>query len=82
VKLLWPLCVLTFLTGQSSLDPPAFTKPSEAYQFARQPLTEWEAALRAHKQPATKTLPGNIVEERGKALCPRFSLDTVSGEEL
>ena len=81
-KLLWPLCVLTFLTGQSSLDPPAFTKPSEAYQFARQPLTEWEAALRAHKQPATKTLPGNIVEERGKALCPRFSLDTVSGEEL
>src|SRR5438034_4667808 len=25
---------------------------------------------------ATKTLPGNIVEERGKALCPRFSLDT------
>jgi len=76
------LCVLTFLTGQSSLDPPAFTKPSEAYQFARQPLTEWEAALRAHKQPATKTLPGNIVEERGKALCPRFSLDTVSGEEL
>src|SRR5207253_10922406 len=30
---------------------------------------------------STKTLPGNIVEERGKALCPRFSLDTVSGEE-
>src|SRR5437870_6390180 len=45
VKLLWPLCVLTFLTGQSSLDPPAFTKPSEAYQFARQPLRSEEQRL-------------------------------------
>lgn len=82
VKLLWLLYALTFLGGQSSLDQPAFTKPSEAYQFARQPLTEWEAALHAHKEPATQTLPADIVQERGKALCPRFSLDSVSGEEL
>lgn len=80
--LVWLFYVLTFSDGQSSLDQPAFTKPSEAYQFARQPLTEWQAALRAHKDPATPTLPGDIVQQRGKTLCPRFSLDSVSGEEL
>lgn len=82
MKLVWLFYVLTFLDGQSSLDQPAFTKPSEAYEFARQPLTEWQAALRAHKEPATPTLPGDIVQQRGKTLCPRFSLDSVSGEEL
>lgn len=45
-------------------------------------MTEWEAALLAQKEPATPTLPGNIVQERGRALCPRFPLDSVSGEEL
>lgn len=81
VKALWLLYVLTFLSGQS-LSQPTFTKPSEAYQFARQPLTEWEAALSAHKQPATHTLSADIVQQRGKPLCSLFSLDSVSGEEL
>jgi thiol-disulfide isomerase/thioredoxin len=82
VKALWLLYFLIFLSGQVSVAQTAFTKPSEAYEFARQPLTDWEAALRAHKQPATPTLPGDIVEQRGKPLCPLFSVDSESGEEL
>jgi hypothetical protein len=82
MKLLWLLYLLTFSGGQSSVAQPAFTKPSEAYQFARQPLTEWQAALRAHKEPATQSLPGEIVQQRAKALCPHFSVESVSGEEL
>lgn len=82
MKTLSLLYVLTFLSGQVSPAQSTFTKPSEAYEFARQPRTEWEAAMRAHKQPATPTLPSDIVQQRGKTLCPLFSLDSVSGEEL
>jgi thiol-disulfide isomerase/thioredoxin len=81
VKTLRPLWLL-LLCGQFSSAQSTFTKPSEAYEFARRPLTEWQAALRAHKQPATTTLPGDIVEQRSKPLCPSFSVESESGEEL
>ena len=82
MKALWLLYMLTVLSGQSPVGQPTFTKPSEAYQFARQPLTEWEEAQAAHRKPATRQLPADIVEQRGRTLCPLFSLDSVSGEEL
>jgi thiol-disulfide isomerase/thioredoxin len=78
LRLLWFL----LLCGQCSSAQSTLTRPSEAYEFARRPLTEWEAALRAHKQPATPTLPGDIVEQRSKPLCPAFSVESESGEEL
>ena len=81
MKTLRPLWLL-LLCGQFSSAQSTFTKPSEAYEFARRPLTEWQAALRAHKQPATPTLPGDIVEQRSKPLCPSFSVESESGEEL
>jgi thiol-disulfide isomerase/thioredoxin len=81
VKTLRPLWLL-LLCGQFSSAQSTFTKPSEAYEFARRPLTEWQAALRAHKQPATPTLPGDIVQRRSRPLCPSFSVESESGEEL
>jgi cytochrome oxidase Cu insertion factor (SCO1/SenC/PrrC family) len=44
-------------------------------------LTEWEAASRAHNQPTTPK-PTDIVAQRLRALCPSFTLESVSGEEL
>ena len=73
---------LLLLFGQFSFAQSTFTKPSEAYEFARRPLTEWEAALQAHKQPATRLAPTREVWHRFKALCPSFTLEGVSGEEL
>ncbi len=57
MKALWRLYFLIFLAGPVSLAQTTFTKPSEAYEYARQPRTEWEAALRAHKQAATHRPP-------------------------
>jgi thiol-disulfide isomerase/thioredoxin len=81
VKTLRPFWLL-LLCGQLSSAQSTFTKPSEAYEFARRPRTEWEAALRAHMQPATPALPGDIVEQRSKPLCPSFSVESETGEEL
>lgn len=81
MKTLRPLWLL-LLCGQFSSAQTAFTKPSEAYEYARRPLTEWETAIREHRQPATPTIRPDIAQQRGKALCPSFSLDSTSGEEL
>jgi thiol-disulfide isomerase/thioredoxin len=61
---------------------PKFTKPSEAYDFARRPLTEWEAAIYEHKQPVTLLAPENVVWQRLSALCPSFTVESVNGAEL
>jgi hypothetical protein len=81
VRTLWPLWLL-LLCGQFSPAQTTFTKPSEAYEFARRPVTEWEAALNAHKMPATRIRPDDVVRQRSKKLCPSFPLESVSGEEL
>jgi thiol-disulfide isomerase/thioredoxin len=73
---------LLLLCGQFCSAQTSFTKPSEAYEYARRPLTEWETAIREHRQPATPTIRPDIAQQRGKALCPSFSLDSTSGEEL
>ena len=70
------------MCGQFASAPTTFTKPSEAYEYARRPKTEWEAALQAHKQPTLPTLPGDIVARRSKPLCPLFAVENESGEEL
>jgi thiol-disulfide isomerase/thioredoxin len=78
LRLLWLLLLCArFSSAQST-----FTKPSEAYEFTRRPLTEWEAALHAGKKPATPNAPTHIVNQRFEALCPSFTLESVSGEEL
>ncbi len=59
-----------------------FTKPSEAYDFARRPLTEWEAAISEHKQSVTLIAPENLVWQRLRELCPSFTVDSVNGSEL
>jgi len=81
VKILRLFLILVLCVPISSAQT-VFTKPSDAYAFARQPKTEWEEVLREGREPATPTLPGDIVEQRGKTLCPLFSLESVSGEEL
>jgi hypothetical protein len=81
LKTLRPLWLL-LLCGQFSSAQTTFTKPSEAYEFASRPVTEWEAALHAHKTPATRIRPDDIVGQRSKALCPSFSAESESGEEL
>jgi len=81
VNTLRPL-LLFLLCGQLASAQSSLSKPSEAYEFARRPLTEWEAALQAHKEPATETAPEDSVRRRFKALCPSFSLDSVSREEI
>jgi thiol-disulfide isomerase/thioredoxin len=75
---LWVLVLCaSFLSAQTSFD-----KPSEAYAFAYQEVTAWNAALRAHKTPATPTRPDDAARERAKNLCPSFAPESVSGEEL
>ncbi len=81
VNSLRPLWLL-LLCAQFSSAQTTFTKPSEAYEYARRPLTEWKTAIREHRKPATPTIRPDIVQDRGKALCPSFSLDSASGEEL
>jgi thiol-disulfide isomerase/thioredoxin len=78
LRTLW----LLLLCGQFSFAQTAFTRPSEAYEFASRPVTEWEAALHGHKTPATRIRPDNVVVERSRALCPSFSVESESGEEL
>ena len=65
VKTLRPLWLL-LLCGQFSSAQTVFTKPSEAYEYGRRPLTEWETAIREHRQPATPTIRPDIVQQRGK----------------
>ena len=81
MKTLRPLWLL-LLCGQFSSAQSTFTKPSEAYEYARRPVTEWETALHEHMTPATRIRPDNIMWQRSKALCPSFSLESVAGEEL
>jgi thiol-disulfide isomerase/thioredoxin len=82
------LTFLLLLTLASSLpmkatgDETSFAKPSEAYKFAHQPLTEWESALRAGKEPLTKIAPRDEVHERAKRLCSAFDVSGRLGEEL
>src|SRR5271156_7134568 len=76
VKTLWPLWLL-LLCGQFSSAQSTFTKPSEAYEYARRPVTERETALHEHMTPATRIRPDNIMWQRSKALCPSFSLESV-----
>jgi hypothetical protein len=74
--LLFPL-FLQFASAQSS-----FTKPSEAYAFAQQPITDWQAAIHAHTAPRTVIEPDDEARKRAAQLCPSFSVDNESGEEL
>ena len=74
--LLFPL-FLQFASAQSS-----FTKPSEAYTFAEQPVTDWQAAIQAHTAPRTVIEPDDEARKRAAQLCPSFSVDNESGEEL
>jgi thiol-disulfide isomerase/thioredoxin len=81
VKCLSPLWLLPLFVQFSPVQP-KFTKPSEAYDFARRPLTEWEAAIYEHKQPVTLLAPENLVWQRLGALCPSFAVESVNGAEL
>lgn len=81
MKTLRPLWLL-LLFAQFSFAQSTFTKPSEAYEYASRPATEWDTALQEHRMPATKTRPDDVVRQRSKALCPSFTLESVSGEEL
>jgi thiol-disulfide isomerase/thioredoxin len=81
VKLFRPLWLL-LLFVQFSPAQSTFTKPSEAYDYARRPLTEWEAAISDHKQQVTLIAPENLVWQRLRELCPSFTVDSVSGSEL
>jgi len=81
VKTLRPLWLL-LLSGQFSSAQLTFDKPSLAYEYASRPVAEWETALREHRTPAAKTRPDHVLWQRSKALCPSFSLESVSGEEL
>ena len=76
------LLFLFLLSGQFWPTQLTFTKPSEAYESSRRPLTEWEAAVRAGREPASPEAPTQIVEQRSTALCPSFTVESVSGEEL
>jgi thiol-disulfide isomerase/thioredoxin len=81
VKSLPPVWLLLLFLQFSSVYP-KFAEPSEAYDYARRPLTEWEAAIHDHKQPVSLIAPEDVVWERLSALCPSFSLESVSGSEL
>ena len=81
VKTLRPLWLL-LLVGQFSSAQSTFTKPSEAYEYASRPVTEWDTALQEHRKPITRTRPDDVLSERSKVLCPLFALDSASGEEL
>jgi thiol-disulfide isomerase/thioredoxin len=81
MKTLRPLWML-LLFAQFSSAQSTFTKPSEAYEYASRPATEWDTALQEHRVPATKTRPDDVVRQRSKTLCPSFTLESVSGEEL
>ncbi|MGB8835482.1 MAG: TlpA disulfide reductase family protein, partial [Candidatus Acidiferrales bacterium] len=70
------------LVGQFSSAQSTFTKPSEAYEYASRPVTEWDTALQEHRKPITRTRPDDVLSERSKVLCPSFALDSASGEEL
>ena len=56
--------------------------PSESYAFVRQPMDEWEAAVHAGQIPKTQVAPLDEVQRRAKTWCPKFDVDTQSGEEL
>jgi thiol-disulfide isomerase/thioredoxin len=81
VNLFRPLWLL-LLFVQFSPAQSTFTKPSEAYDYARRPLTEWEAAIYDHKQQVTLIAPENLVWQRLRELCPSFTVDGVNGSEL
>ena len=81
MKSLRALCLLLLFVQFSSAQS-TFTKPSEAYEFARRSLTEWEAAIYEHKQPVTLLAPENVVWQRLKGLCPSFTVESVNGAEL
>ena len=81
MKNLRPLFLLIFF-AQSLPAQSTFTKPSEAYEFAQRPMTEWMAAIHSGKEPATRTAPRGLVRQRSSELCPSFPLESVSGEEL
>jgi hypothetical protein len=59
-----PLLLLVLLLSLVQLnlgdDRPNFTRPSEAYEYARLPVTEWEAAIQAHKTPSTRVRPDEV----------------------
>jgi thiol-disulfide isomerase/thioredoxin len=81
VETLRPLWFL-LLCGQFSSAQSTLTKPSEAYEYASRPVTEWETALHELRMPTTRTRPDDVLRQRSKALCPSFSLERESGEEL
>lgn len=73
---------LLIFFAQSLPAQSTFTKPSEAYEFAQRPMTEWMAAIHSGKEPVTRTAPSGLVRQRAKALCLTFPLESVTGEEL
>ncbi len=75
--LLLTVFFLQFASAQTT-----FNKPSEAYESARRPLTEWESAVESRTKPASPTAPEEEVRQRFRQLCPLFSIQDESGEEL
>jgi len=60
MKILRPLWFL-LLCGQFSSAQTAFTEPSEAYEYARRPLTEWE---HSHTRPQAASYSDNWSRHR------------------
>jgi thiol-disulfide isomerase/thioredoxin len=81
LKTLRPL-LLTLFFLQFASSQTTFNKPSEAYDSSRRPLTEWESAVESRTMPATPTPPEEEVRQRFGQLCPLFSIQNESGEEL
>ncbi|MFZ1974513.1 MAG: TlpA disulfide reductase family protein [Candidatus Acidiferrales bacterium] len=81
MKTLRPLLLTVFFLQFASAQT-TFNKPSEAYESARRPLTEWKSAVESRRIPATPTPPQEEVRQRFKQLCPLFSIKDESGEEL
>jgi hypothetical protein len=59
-----------------------FAKPSEAFAYADAPMVEWMTAVKSGRPPKTHIAPQAEVWRRAKALCPSFTVENVSGEEL
>jgi hypothetical protein len=78
---LQPLLLTLFFVQLASAQT-SFHKPSEAYESARRPLTEWELAVKSHKTPATRTAPDEEVGRNFQQMCPLFDIHNEAGEEL
>ncbi len=62
--------------------PPAFSKPSQAWFYANEPMANWESDLKSGKKPKERFAPMGEVRKRSNAQCSLFSVDQFNGEEL